>query len=422
VRVRERGVQRFRQYQGGFIVTLELILVSTILIIGTFIGVVALRDVLFKQYVEKQSRDIYVTDSNGVVLGQTISFDEHEAPRIPYIDRLVPPLYPDPAHRNYRALISVRDDRFTTREAVYYDGENCTGTPCIKAPSDENEDNIGIDNIAATGAVSYLYKSQDGPTYAIGRSPNGIKGHLFRDTGNACPVAPDALKSRYMSQKVVTGSPCESLGTSASTTTTGSSPQTYVADAYTDCLIGAAAIPGQLIDTCSCPANYSDQNDVVRAAESEINASIVVGLDSIRGFAKDVVDVVDTVGLQVDTVCCPTGSVLSNTGLADTIAYTIIEDAVNTTLSDVRKRDRTLATLSENLAPQTVVCVSEASTNPETGTSRSLVLREAVSVLASGSNNNALARFIAPFKVNLPADAGEKNWIYTLPNEEGSEN
>jgi hypothetical protein len=267
-------VRRVRQYQGGFIITLELILVSTILIIGTFIGVVALRDVLFKQYVEKQSRDIYVSDSNGVVLGQAISFDQHEAPRIPYIDRLVPPLSPDPAHRNYRALIRIRDDRFTTREAVYYDGANCTGTPCIKAPSDENEDNIGIDNVDATGAVGYLYKSQDGPTYAVGRSPNGIKGHLFRDTGNACPISPDAVRSRYMSEKVVTGSPCESLDTSSTTTGTTTTTQTYVADAYTDCLIGAGAIPGQLIDTCSCPSNYSNQNDVIRAAESEINASL----------------------------------------------------------------------------------------------------------------------------------------------------
>tara|TARA_R110001583_G_scaffold180497_1_gene337556 strand:- start:341 stop:1588 length:1248 start_codon:yes stop_codon:yes gene_type:complete len=412
-------VRRVRQYQGGFIITLELILVSTILVIGTFIGVVALRDVLFKQYVEKQSRDIYVSDSNGLVLGQALSFDQHEAPRIPYIDRLVPPLSPDPAHRNYRALISIRDDRFTTREAVYYDGENCTGTPCIKAPSDENEDNIGIDNVAATGAVGYLYKSQAGPTYAIGRSPNGITGYLFRDTGNACPISPDAVRSRYMSEKVVTGSPCESLGTSNATTGTTTTTQTYVADAYTDCLIGAGAIPGGVVDTCSCPANYSEQNDVIRAAESEINASLVVGLNSIRGFAKDVVDVVETVGLQVGTVCCPVGSVLSDTGLADTIAYTIIEDAIYATLTDVRKRDRTLENLSDSLTPQAIVCVEETTTTTPGGGSRSLVLREAVQVLAPDTSDNALANFTAPFKINLPVDASSDDWVYTLPGKEG---
>tara|TARA_R110000772_G_scaffold47019_3_gene107598 strand:- start:14670 stop:15926 length:1257 start_codon:yes stop_codon:yes gene_type:complete len=415
-------VPRVRQYQGGFIITLELILVSTILVIGTFIGVVALRDVLFKQYVEKQSRDIYVSDSNGLVLGQALSFDQHEAPRIPYIDRLVPPLSPDPAHRNYRALISIRDDRFTTREAVYYDGENCTGTPCIKAPSDENEDNIGIDNVAATGAVGYLYKSQAGPTYAIGRSPNGITGYLFRDTGNACPISPDAVRSRYMSEKVVTGSPCESLETSSTETTPGTTTttQTYVADAYTDCLIGLGAIPGGVVDTCSCPANYSEQNDVIRAAESEIDASLLVGLNAVRGFAKDVVDVVEAADLQVGTVCCPVGSVLSNTGLADTIAYAIIEDAIYATLTDARKIDKSIDTLNNNLNPQTIVCVEETTTTtPGTGGSRSLVLREATQVLAPDTSDNALANFTAPFKINLPADASSDDWVYTLPGKEG---
>ena len=415
-------MRRVRQYQGGFIITLELILVSTILIVGTFIGVVALRDVLFKQYVEKQSRDIYVSDSNGVVLGQAISFDEHEAPRIPYIDRMVPPLSPDPTHRNYRALISIRDDRFTTREAVYYDGANCTGTPCIKAPSDENEDNIGIDNIDATGAVGYLYKSQDGPTYAIGRSPNGITGYLFRDTGNACPISPEAVKSRYMSQKVVTGSPCESLDTPTTTSTT-TTTQTYVADAYTECLIGPGApeLPGGVVETCSCPTNYSDQNDVVRAAESEIIAAFEVGLRGLQGFVGNALESAEILALSVGAVCCPSGSVLSNTGLADTVAYTILADAITTAVTDVRKQDRALEDLSASLTPQTLVCVEETTTtNP--GTGRSLVLREAISVLAPDSTDNALANFSAPFKINLPVDASTDDWVYTLPGKEGPNN
>jgi hypothetical protein len=415
-------VRRVRQYQGGFIITLELILVSTILVIGTFIGVVALRDVLFKQYVEKQSRDIYVSDSNGVVLGQAISFDEHEAPRIPYIDRMVPPLSPDPTHRNYRALISIRDDRFTTREAVYYDGANCTGTPCIKAPSDENEDNIGIDNIDATGAVGYLYKSQDGPTYAIGRSPNGITGYLFRDTGNACPISPEAVKSRYMSQKVVTGSPCESLGSPATTSTT-TTTQTDVADAYTECLIGPGApeLPGGVVETCSCPNNYSDQNDVVRAAESEIIAAFEVGLRGLQGFVGNALESAEILALSVGTVCCPSGSVLSNTGLADTVAYTILADAITTAVTDVSKQDRALEDLSASLTPQTLVCVEETTTtNP--GTGRPLVLREAISVLAPDSTDNALANFSAPFKINLPVDASTDDWVYTLPGKEGPNN
>jgi hypothetical protein len=252
-----------RVKQKGFIITIELILISTVLVIGTFVGVVAIRDALFKQYIQKQSRDVYVTDSDGRVLGKAIDYDEHEAPRIPYIDRTVEPASPDPAHRNYRALIGIRDDRFTSREPVYYDGANCTGTPCIKAPSDETADNVGIDNLSATGAVGYIYKLQDGPTYAIGRSPDGIKGYLFRETANSCPVSPELIQSRYISQKVVTGSPCEAVSVG-----TGGGDGDFVADADTSCLV-AADDPLGLIPDCTCPAGFTDQNDVLRAADNE---------------------------------------------------------------------------------------------------------------------------------------------------------
>tara|TARA_R110001583_G_scaffold45508_2_gene143270 strand:+ start:177 stop:1484 length:1308 start_codon:yes stop_codon:yes gene_type:complete len=407
--------------QKGFIITIELILISTVLVIGTFVGVVAIRDALFKQYVQKQSREVSVYDANGLVLGKAVDYDEHEAPRIPYIDRTVAPLSPDPEHRNYRALIGIRDDRFTSREPVYYDGENCTGTPCIKASSDEAADNVGIENLSATGAVSYLYKMQGGPTYAIGRSPDGIKGFLFRETASACPVSPEAIKSRYMSQKVVTGSPCEAVGTAGgSTTTTTSTGEVYVADAYTDCLLGTPTTLG-IVDACACPANYEQQNDVVTAAAAEIDASILVGLDSIRGFAKDVVNVVETAGVQVGTVCCPVGSVLSSTNLADTVAYTVVRDAAEATLTDARKLARTLETIDTNLTPGTIVCIEESQTTTpvQGGLPRTLVLKEAIQVYAPDTAENALAPFTAPFNVSLPADVGDDAWVYTLPGQEG---
>jgi hypothetical protein len=49
-----------------------------------------------------------------------------------------------------------------------------------------------------------------------------------------------------------------------------------------------------------------------------------------------------------------------------------------------------------------------------------LVLKEAVEVTAPDDPTiNAMAPFVAPFKVNLPADVGDDAWIYTLPGEEG---
>lgn len=425
------GTKPQRVRQKGFIITIELILISTVLVIGTFVGIVAIRDALFKQYVQKQSREVTVYDANGLILGKAVDYDEHEAPRIPYIDRTVPPFSPDPEHRNYRALISIRDDRFTSREAVYYDGADCTGTPCIKASSDEAADNVGIENLSATGAVSYLYKMQDGPTYAIGRSPDGIKGFLFRETASACAIQPEAIKSRYMSQKVVTGSPCEPVSTGSGTTTTTTTTTTattgevYVADAYTDCLLGTPTTLG-IVDACACPANYEQQNDVVTAAATEIDASLLVGLDSIRGFARGVVDVVESVGVQVGTVCCPVGSVLSSTNLADTVAYAIVRDAAEATLTDARKLARTLETIDTNLTPGTIVCIEETQTTTpvqeEGGLPRTLVLKEAVQVYAPDTAENALAPFTAPFKVNLPADVGDDAWVYTLPGQEGRNN
>jgi len=198
--------------QAGFIITLELLLILTILGIGLFVGLVAIRDALIKYQVSKQSQEIYVSDGNGTLLGKSIGFDLHEAPLVFYIDRSIAPLAPDPLHKNYRALIGVRDDRFTSREPVYYTEPNCQGQPCIKRPSAEIPDNRGVDALPGTGSVSYLYAIQGGPTYAIGRSPQGIPGFLFRQGADACPVDEiTALTgSRYMSQKVEHGEPCES--------------------------------------------------------------------------------------------------------------------------------------------------------------------------------------------------------------------
>ena len=140
-----------KRRQGGFIITVELLLIATILVIGSIVGVIAIRDALVKRIAQQRSQAVLVIDDSGRVLGEALGFDEHEAPLVSYIDRTVPPAAPDPDHRNYRALIGVRDDRFTTREPVYYSGENCTGTPCMKLASDEDTDSIGYDGIAGTG-------------------------------------------------------------------------------------------------------------------------------------------------------------------------------------------------------------------------------------------------------------------------------
>jgi len=180
-------------------------------VIGSFVGLAAVRDALFKQKVKQQDRSIIVSDNNNNVLGEVINFDQHDAPQLLYIDRTS-----TDSNKNYRVLIGVRDDRFTTREPIYYTQLNCQGDPCIKPTSNESLDSSGVTRIPNTGAVSYFQALQGGPNYAIGRSPNGIPGFLYRETLESCPLPAliggvgSPIGSRYISQKVVTGEPCES--------------------------------------------------------------------------------------------------------------------------------------------------------------------------------------------------------------------
>ena len=200
-----------KKLQQGYVLTIELILLVTILVIGSFVGIVAVRDALFKQKVQQLDNTIIVADDNGVVLGEMVTLDEHDAPQLFYIDRTS-----TEPEQNYRALIGVRDDRFTSRDAIYYTELNCQGDPCIKPVSNEAMDDVGVSRLPGTGAVSYFQALQGAPNYAIGRSPNGLPGHLFRETIQACELPElvggtgSPVGSRYMSQKVVTGEPCES--------------------------------------------------------------------------------------------------------------------------------------------------------------------------------------------------------------------
>ncbi len=61
----------FRSPQDGFILTLELILIISILGIGLFVGFSAIRDALFKYYTSQSSGDVYVSDANGTVFGNS---------------------------------------------------------------------------------------------------------------------------------------------------------------------------------------------------------------------------------------------------------------------------------------------------------------------------------------------------------------
>ncbi|MEH6734906.1 MAG: hypothetical protein V7690_09690 [Shewanella sp.] len=386
--------------QAGFVLTIELILITTILIIGSFVGISAVRNALVKSQVAQQNRDITVADSNGVKLGKMLSLNEHETPIVPFIDGGVAPLAPDPAHKNYRAILGVRDDRFTSREPVYYDSPNCTGNPCIKGISDETSDNRGVDNIDASGAVSYLHALQGGPNYAIGRSDDGIIGHLYRSTPLQCPVDISDIQSRYMSQRVVTGTPCEAF-------------EVNQTEADVSCLVGVEAgtsvieveppVENPLCE--SCPTGTESQGDILDRFLPEIEPLVdtVFSTLSLAGLVPDL-------DVTVGDICCPIGTRLDeNNDLISSVTYIALANAfdlLNVNLIDNPLVSNLLASLG--IQQGTLNCVADIN----------LLSAEQV-VDPFNDNQNVLQRFTAPFKVNLPSINNEDSWIYVAPDGEG---
>tara|TARA_R110001583_G_scaffold93541_1_gene236495 strand:- start:3963 stop:5171 length:1209 start_codon:yes stop_codon:yes gene_type:complete len=375
------------RHQGGFIVTLELILIVTILVFGSLVGVVAVRDALFKYYVGQQSQQAVISDANGNVLGKAVDFDEHEAPRIFYIDR--------GQRQNFRALVGIRDDRFTGREPLYFAGASCQGDPCIKSPSNETADSSGVDGIAATGAVGYLYGLQGTPTYAIGPTldgGSGLPGFLYRETAFNCPFAAERVGSRWISQKVVVGAPCE----------TYTIPEAQKQPAITDCLVN-------LGETCTPPEGAVDQGSILESNSEPVQAQLATTINSLNLT-------LGTLGLalpsfDIGEIYCPAGTELEDDG---NLATTIVYYAMNTLLEPIREDPLVESTagdaIDNTLLPLTgeLNCVADVD----------LKLAESV----PNPNDpalNALEGLQPPFRISLPVDAGPDAWYPTEPNGEG---
>ncbi|WP_372761985.1 hypothetical protein [Pseudoalteromonas sp.] len=388
--------------QQGFVLTIELILITTILIIGSIGGIVALRNALIKHQFQQQQQDIVIADSNDRLLGKMLSFDEHEAPLVAYVDRTVAAAPGEQVAANYRVLIGIRDDRFTTREPIYYDAPNCTGNPCIKSTSDENSDSIGLSGIRATGVVSYFNALQGGPNYAIGRSVDGIKGDLFRSTAMQCPATINEIQSRYVSQKVVTGSPCEEF--SAATT-----------EADSSCLTGVKFRGGGIgnsipdVQPCEqCPTGLESQGDIFDNYVPEAEILLEDALASLR-----MVGVIPKVDVTLGEICCPTGTRLQDDdNVVNSIVFIAVKNVLNLLGIDITTNSLVVDTLNVLGIQEGVLnCVAEVN------------LQQAQSVPDNNDPTlNALESFTAPFKVKLnhsPAVASEQ-WYYIPPDGEGN--
>lgn len=179
-RARQRGTN------GGFILTLELLLLLTI-----FGSVLVFALILIQQHFVQTVSDpfgrtvfIYDTPPSGssVLIGRAVGFNQYEAPQIIY-------RIPDPA-LPVAALLGVRPANFTTRPSVYYDNADCTGNPWMLDP-----------NAAASGGSGEVsdYYSTQGTAFAIGIF-GGSQNWLYRSTPGPHPIGV-VPQSRWVSER-----------------------------------------------------------------------------------------------------------------------------------------------------------------------------------------------------------------------------
>ncbi|MBH0021568.1 hypothetical protein I6F40_14610 [Pseudoalteromonas sp. SWXJ133] len=383
-----------KHYQQGYILTIELILIITILIIGSIGGVILVRDALIKRHQTKVDNQITVVDANNRPLGIAVSFDEHQAPLIFYTDR---------GEKNtYRALIGIRDDRFTSREAVYYDAPNCQGNPCLKGLSDEATDSQGVSKLNNTGNVSYINALQQGPNYAIGQLGNTVIGQLLRSTPQQCPANSEQILSRYVSQKVVTGSPCESF-------------EIDKQPADSSCLVGVTALGNPLLGTSdqglsqscdTCQTGYESQGDILDLYLPQVEPLLNTALNALS-----LVGIGTSVDIELGTICCPEGTRLEeDENIVETLVFTVLKTTFELVGIDLINNLIISETLSLiGIEPGVTYCK----------TSLNLVNAEQVINITTGEP--ALSSLTPPFKVLLPVHSGENSttWIHTPPKGEG---
>lgn len=385
-----------KHYQQGYILTIELILIITILIIGSIGGVILVRDALIKRHQTKVDNQITVVDANNRPLGIAVSFDEHQAPLIFYTDR--------GANNTYRALIGIRDDRFTSREAVYYDAPNCQGNPCLKGLSDEATDSQGVSKLNNTGNVSYINALQQGPNYAIGQLGNTVIGQLLRSTPQQCPANSEQILSRYVSQKVVTGSPCENF-------------EIDKQPADSSCLVGVTALGRPLVGTdgrelavsCdTCQTEYESQGDILDLYLPEVESLLKDALKALKFVG---VAVGTNFDIELGTICCPEGTRLEeDENIVETLVFTILQTTFELAGIDLVNNLIISETLSLiGIEPGITYCK----------TSLNLVNAEQVINITTGEP--ALSSLTPPFKVLLPVHSGQNSttWIHTPPKGEG---
>ncbi len=154
----KRYPQRNQAPNSGAVISIELLLFFTIVCLGILVGSVMarneIRTLLINRWLTSRPLEVMYTDPTNpdrhLIFQKASTLDQCEAPQIYLRD----PNFDE----QWATLLGVHPWKFTSRDRVFYDGANCTGTAYVSPPSE----------IFPTGKLNAL----QGLTYAVATPTN----------------------------------------------------------------------------------------------------------------------------------------------------------------------------------------------------------------------------------------------------------
>ena len=158
-----------RQRQAGFVITVELLLIFTVVVIAVVVALAAVRNALLDSGVFLRRPLVFDSSATPRLVGKVLDLDDSEAARV---------LRRDP-NNGLPVLLGVRVDRFASHTPIFYALDGCLGAAYVHDPSSfgavldpEVEERFGF------------FDELQGVVYAVGAGGT---------TGPASPFGPGLL-------------------------------------------------------------------------------------------------------------------------------------------------------------------------------------------------------------------------------------
>ena len=171
--------QRKNRYQAGFVITVEMLLIFTLVILAVLVALAALRNALVDSGLVLRPQLVFDSSApDSRLVGKVFDFSDSETPRIRRRD----------PNNGLTVLLGVRPGRFASRAPVFYSGPDCTGVPYVKGPAFLGP--VAAVSPALEERLSVFNRLQ-GIVYAVG-APTAVSvaGTLFRDAPSSTPCTP----------------------------------------------------------------------------------------------------------------------------------------------------------------------------------------------------------------------------------------